>query len=276
MSKGGKEVKLPFWKNLSGDDEILDDSSDLSVGKIEADADNACILVRGKAWAVNDLANLFAGDNAMEAIAEKTADYWATQKQEVLISTLKGIFGSALSSHVLDISSESGTASIISAKALIEAEGKMGDNYDNLAGIMCNSAVMTKLRQLDLIDTIPDSEGKRTIPTYLGLPVIVDDSLKATEAGVQTVYLFGNGAITYKEGNGVRNIELDRDSLGGDDIYITRHQFVMHPNGVKWKGTPAKATASNAELATAGNWELVDDAKNVPIVCLKCRTVSAT
>ena len=36
-----------------------------------------------------------------------------------------------------------------------------------------------------------------------------------------------------------------------------------------FKGTPAAAYASNAELATAGNWEVVKDLKNIPIVCLR-------
>ena len=63
--------------------------------------------------------------------------------------------------------------------------------------------------------------------------------------------------------------ETDRDSLASNDILVNRRAFVIHPNGMKWKGSPAGATATNAELATGTNWERVSDIKNMGIVMLK-------
>ena len=42
------------------------------------------------------------------------------------------------------------------------------------------------------------------------------------------------------------------------EIY-DRSRFLIHPNGMKWNpagGVPAGQSATNAELATAGNWTL--------------------
>lgn len=274
FSKGGKTVHIPFWKNLTGEDEILDDATAMSVNNIEAGEDIACVHLRGKSWGANDLVSLLAGSDAMEAIAEKSADYWAVQKQKVLCATLKGIFASTgMSSHVNNIASTTGDGGIISAEAMIDTEALLGDNYDSLGGIMCHSLVMNKLRKLDLIDTVPDSEGKRSLPYYMGMPVIIDDMLteETSGSGDYPVYIFGAGAIAYNEGNGVEAVETDRDKLAGEDYLITRQQFTMHPRGIKWIGTPAGKTPSNTELETGTNWELVDDIKNIAIVKLVAR-----
>lgn len=271
FTNGGKKIHIPFWKNLTGDDEVLNDSTGMSLDKIEADEDVACVHLRGKSWGANDLASLLAGDNAMDAIATKTADYWARQKQKVLVSTLKGISACAgFSDHVLDISQTEGASGIISAEALIDTESLLGDNYDQLTGIMMHSKVMQKLRKLDLIDTVPDSESKQGINFYMGRPIIVDDML-APVGNAYPIYLFGNGCISYNELDGLPKVETDRDKRAGVDELITRQQFTMHPRGIKWKGTPAGVTATNAELEVGTNWEVVDDLKNINIVKLVAR-----
>lgn len=268
---GGKIVHIPFWKNLTGDDELLSDQTGMSVSKIDSDEAIATVHLRGKTWGANDLASLLAGDNAMEAIAEKTAEYWAIMKQRVLLATLKGISACAgFSDHVLDISAEEGSAGVISAEALIDTEALMGDNYGQLAGIMMHSHVMHALRKLDLIDTVPDSEGKSSIQMYMGHPVIVDDML-APEGNKYPVYLFGNGAIAYNELDGLPKVETDRDKKAGNDELITRQQYTMHPRGFSWIGTPVGVTASNTELETGTNWQVVDELKNINIVKLVCR-----
>jgi len=43
---------MPFWEDLSGDDEVLSDTEALTVGKITAAQDVAALLARGRAWSV--------------------------------------------------------------------------------------------------------------------------------------------------------------------------------------------------------------------------------
>lgn len=271
MGAGNTIVNLPFWKNLTGDDELLSDGTSMSVGNIEAGKDIACIHLRGRAWSANDLASILAGDNAMTAIANKTADYWAKMIQKVLISSLEGAFSAtSVAPLVNDISGKTGDDAIVSSKAMIDTIAKLGDRGDELTGVMMHSAVMYKLLKDDLIDYIPESEGKSAITTYMGKRVIVDDALVDT-GGVYPVYFFANGAVAFNEGKDVVNVETDRDKLAGDDFLITRRQFTMHPRGIKFKGTPAGVTPSNTELATGTNWELVEDVKNVGITKLLCK-----
>ena len=58
-SAGGSLINMPFWSDLTGDDEILSDSSSLAVNPISSGQDKAVLYMRGKAWGVNDLAKCF-------------------------------------------------------------------------------------------------------------------------------------------------------------------------------------------------------------------------
>ena len=69
---GGDFVNVPFWKaNLSGDFEVLTDSTSLTPSKIQADKQIGVILHRGRAWESRDLAALAAGADPMAAIGQK-------------------------------------------------------------------------------------------------------------------------------------------------------------------------------------------------------------
>ena len=73
---GGDFVNVPFWKaNLSGDFEVLTDSSSLTPGKITADKQVGVILHRGRAFESRDLAALAAGSDPMAAIGQKDGAY---------------------------------------------------------------------------------------------------------------------------------------------------------------------------------------------------------
>ena len=86
-TEGGDFVNVPFWKaNLSGDFEVLTDSSSLTPGKIQADKQISVILHRGRAWEARDLAALAAGSDPMAAIGSKVGAYIAHQRQKDLLS----------------------------------------------------------------------------------------------------------------------------------------------------------------------------------------------
>ena len=76
-SSGGTLINMPFWKDLTGVDEVLTDSGALTPAKITAGQDKAVLLMRGNAWSVNDLAKALSGDDPMGAIADLVAAYWA-------------------------------------------------------------------------------------------------------------------------------------------------------------------------------------------------------
>jgi hypothetical protein len=270
VPQGGVTVK--FWNDITGDDEVLSDSTALTPAKITADKDVAVVLARGKAWSANDLAEAFSGDDPMRAIADLVATYRARKEQAALLAILGGAFASAsMTDNVLDISGESGNAAIITAESLVDAISLLGDVGSMLTGIVTHSAVLYDLAKKRILDPKLSEPGSAQAPefqSYLGRQIIADDGAPQG-SGVYTTYIFGSGAVGYAEGTPPVPTETERNALAGNDILVHRWHYIMHPRGVAWTGTASGATPSNTELGTGANWNRVYDNKNVRIVAFK-------
>jgi hypothetical protein len=275
VPNGGYTVNMPYWNDLTGDDEVLSDSNELTPGKLATAKDVAVILARGRAWGVNDLAAAFSGANPdpMRIIGDLVAGYWARKEQATLLAILKGIFASAsMSDHLLDISGETGNGAVITAETLIDALSLLGDAGGALTGIITHSAVMYDLAKKNILDAKISARSSLDAPelnTYLGRRLICDDSAPAT-TGVYTTYLFGQGAIGYAEGSLPVPTETERKALAGNEYLVNRREFILHPRGVKWSASSISGvTPTNVELGTGANWNRVYEGKNVRIVALK-------
>jgi len=275
---GGKLINMPFWNDLTGDDEVLSDSNSLTVNKIGSGQDIAVLLMRGKAWGVNDLATALSGDDPMKAIGDLVAEYWVRKLQTTTLSILAGVFGTALAtSHTVDIAIEAGDtatdANLISSGAIIDAKHVLGDNAKKLVAIAMHSAIYGALEKDNLISTEPTNTQDIGWGTYLKLTVIVDDTLPvvagSTSGFKYTTYLFGKGAIALGEGKAPVPTETDRDTLAGEDILINRRHFILHPRGVKFTSdTVVGSSPTNAELGNADNWSKVYTDKNIRLARL--------
>lgn len=280
LNEGNRYFNMPFWNDLTGDDENLEDTQGwaLTPGKIDAGQDMATQLFRGRAWSATDLSAQMSGDDPMGAIAELVADYWNRMKQKALISTLKGVFDGALStSHVNNLAIEDGnnatSTNKASGDAIVDTISKLGDAHEALTGMVMHSVVYFNLVKQQLIDTVRDADGKVLYRTYLDKRVIVDDGvpvIAGTTSGFKYVtYLFGNGAIGYAEGSPQEPTETDRDKLAGEDILINRKHYVLHPRGVKFtNNTVTKVAPSNTELETTANWSKVYNDKDIRMVAM--------
>jgi hypothetical protein len=258
---GGRLINMPYWNDLDGDDEVLSDINALDVERITSGQDIAVLLMRGKAWSVNDLAKALSGDDPMQVIGQLVAGYWARRMQAAILSILEGVFAApSMAPNVYD------TDVRINSDNMILASQCLGDAKSKLTGYLMHSAVEADLARQDLIDFTKDSTGSIEIPTYFGKPVIVDDGCPVAN-GVYTTYIFGQGAIGYGEGAAPVPTETTRDALSGDDILINRRHFILHPRGVRWLDQAvADRSPTNAELANPANWLRVYDAKNVRMV----------
>ena len=264
---GGKLINMPYWNDLTGDDEVLSDSGALTPEKITAGQDVAALFMRGKAWSTNDLAKALAGSDPMAAIGDLVAAYWARRRQALLFSMLKGVFASTTmaAEQVLDVSAVSG-GDTLTGNTFIDALTLLGDAAGKITAVGMHSASYASLQKLNLIDIIPDSQGVVNIPTYMGKRVIVDDGCPVA-TGVYTTYLFGEGAIGLGNGAAPVPTETDRDSLAGDDILINRQHFVLHPRGIKFNNASvAGSSPTNVEAETATNWAKVYETKNIRII----------
>ena len=287
-SEGGREVKMPFWKDLTATRQLLSDSASLTVNKITSDQDIARIQNDGQVWSVNHLAKVISGDDPMQAIVDLVGEYWARTDEGLIVSSLKGMFGAAtMSGNLLGIHAESiagqSSATRLNGSTFVDACAKLGDRADRLTAVAMHSATEAALRKLDLIDFVPDSLGKSMLRSFQGRRVVVDDNLPTragtTDGTVYTTYLFGQGAFakgsakldsdTLQGGFGTEGVEIARVPLDSDTVLINRRRYVLHPRGVKFtSASVAGDTPTNAELETASNWTRVWEAKNVRIVAV--------
>src|SRR6516162_5106365 len=286
---GGREVKMPFWKDLTAARQLLSDAASLQVNKIAADQDIARIHNDAQVWSVNHLAKVVSGDDPTQAIVDLVGAYWARTDEGLVISCLKGMFGAAsMAGNLLAIHSESVAATTAATKlngaSFIDACAKLGDAADRLTAVAMHSATEAALKKLDLIDFLPDSEGKPSLATFQGRRVVVDDSLPTragtTDGTVYTTYLFGQGAFAkgaspldstpLEGGFGTEGVELARSPLDSDTLLINRRRYILHPRGVKFtSASVAGDSPTNAELETGTNWTRVFENKNVRIVAFE-------
>lgn len=277
---GGKLINMPFWNDLTGDDEVLSDSGSLTVNAISSGQDIAVLNMRGKAWGVNDLAKALAGSDPMRDVANLVADYWARKYRTLSLSSLTGVFldnvandagdmVAAVHSEVLSVD----PLNFFSGDVFVDGQATFGDSIGNLAGIAFHPVVYHNMKKLDAISFQKSSDGDLEVETYRGLRVIVDASIPTragtTSGTVYTTYLFGDGAIGLGQGGAPVPSETDRDSLAGEDILITRSHFIMHPRGVAFQSVAvAGASPTNAEHATVTNWSRVYERNNVRIAAI--------
>jgi hypothetical protein len=266
----GKTLDLPFYQDLSGADNVWDDTTDIELNKIDMAQDTAAVLTREKAWGATDLSAALGQDDPMGAIQQLVDGYWARRMQVTLINILAGAMTAVGATNTLDISSASGAASNIDGEAFVDATQKLGDHSDALTAVAMHSATEASLRKQDLIDFIPDSEGKSTVRQFQGRRVIIDDGMPV-DGGAYTTYLFAPGSVSWGEEVVENANEPHRhaEKSGGTDALYTRRKFVLHPRGVRWtpgSGVPASATPSNTELAASGNWTRVWEPQNIRIV----------
>ncbi len=291
--RGGDFVKLPFYKaNLSGDFEVLTDSTSLTPSKITADNQIGVVLHRGRAFSSRDLASLAVGGgiDPMAAIAQKMAAYVNNQKQKDLYSCLTGAFGSinanSSSSALFDLtidSESSDTPTVLSPRHIARAKSKLGDQGGKLTAIAMHSNVYGDLLERNMIDRIydntgaPDSDatggsttrafdGPNVVETFGGLRIIVSDDIPTTGSGSTTeysVFMFTAGAVVTGEQAPIRT-QTDRDILALEEAMAVDLHYIYHPVGLKYAVTTVNP--NRTVLETVGSWSKVYETKNIGIV----------
>lgn len=278
---------IPFWTDLdaSAAPNLSDDTTSSATPlKITANKQIGRKAFLNQWYSAADLAGEMAGSEPMAQIRNRFGTYWMRQWQRRLIATTNGILADNIAANSgdmrIDVAANSIAAQTASTKfnrdAFTEAAYTMGDAASDLSAIGVHSHVMAQMVKNDDIVYIPDSMGKLTIPTYMGLRVIVDDSLTVTAGSTDgfkyTSVLFGQGAFGYGEGSPTNPVEVERQALqgngGGVEYLGERKTWLLHPAGFQSTGTPAGDSQTLAELALATSWSRVVERKNVPLAFL--------
>lgn len=297
MSAGGRLFQTPFWKDLDNDEASIatDDPEDVLVAKKISSSKHQFIRqVRTQAWSTADLTAELAGSDPAMEIAKKVGAYWGRQIDRTAIATIKGVIADNVandnSDMVLDITGTAGTvvvggrtvnACTMHDLAFIDAKQLLGDMQSVLAITIMHSVVYSSLVKQNLIAFIPNSQGVHNIPTYLGTRVEVSDMCPAEDQGGgviwYTSYLCGPGVLGWVEKGLPKPVASKRDELGGNgmgiDTLIHRKQYALHPGGFTYlDASTALEFPTNAELATASNWNRVVPERNmVPLVVMKTK-----
>ena len=285
---GGRTANMPFWQDITATRQLLSDAATLTVNKITATQDICRIQNDAQVWSVNHLSKVISGDDPLGAIIGLVALYWSRIDEGLLISSLKGIFAAAtMAGNLSAIHSESvagvSATTKLNGGTFVDAVAKLGDAGERLTAVAMHSATEAALKKLDLIDFIPQSEGKAALRQFQGRTVIVDDSCPVragtTDGNVYTTYLFGAGAFArgsstlsaapLQGGFGTQGVEIARVPLDSDTVLINRRRFILHPRGVQFTSSSvAGDSPTNAELENGANWTRVYEAKNVRIVAV--------
>lgn len=274
---GGKTVNLPFWNDITTDDEVLSDSGDMEAQKINAGQDIGVIFRRGNLFKSSDLAADIAGDDPMKALATMLAKYWSRKQQTTIFSLLKGIFADNVANDsgdlVLDISEETGDDAILARNTLLYAAQLLGDAKENLSALAMNSQAETVLNDIGGTLFKPAGETPAQLSRYNGRDIVVDDNVYYdADTGVADIYLFGKGAIALNPVPTKTPFEIDRDVPGSADILASRMSYIAHVRGFAWQSpTIAGASPSNTEIEAAAAWDRVYSRKQVRVCKLRCK-----
>lgn len=288
-NSAGKTAELPFWKDITASDEVNysnDNPASIATPKKVSQGEQiARKAFVNQGWSASDLASELAmGPRAMEHIRSRTDTYFTRQWQRRLIAACQGLYADNVAAnsgdmvHAVAAESIAGqtSATRFSRDAFTEAVFTMGDAAADLRAIAVHSAILKQMVKNDDIVYIPDSMGQLTIPTYMGLRVIVDDGLPVTAGTTDgfkyTSVLFGEGAFGYGVGSPMVPVEVEREAAqgngGGIETLWVRNTWLLHPFGFQQTGTPAGESFTTAELRAATSWARVVERKSIPIAFL--------
>lgn len=295
LSGAGLTFQIPFFKDLDNDEENVsnDDPTDLSApNKITTGSELAVRLSRNNSWSSMDLNDALTQRDPLDAITNRIGSYWARRLQAAFVAQMKGVFADnaaaptgddqhTINDLTVDIKGASFDDGVtnFSAEAFIDTTVTMGDAMASLSLVLMHSVVYARMQKNNLIDFIPDARGEINIPTFLGRRVVVDDGMPAA-GGVFETWLFGSGAVRLGVGTPKVAAETERVAAagrgGGTEILYDRVEWMLHPNGHAYAGTPANGGPSNAatanNLAAASSWKRVfPERKQVKIARLITR-----
>ena len=275
---GGNIAEIVIKGRLGGTSQNYDGATTIVPSKTTNFVQRVIAIGRVGSWEENDFQTSIAGYSELDAQVYQVADFRNNEVRLAGLSILKGIFASALTPV-----SKSAVVSADMIDALVSSFGDLGDDIDT---VLMDSYVAGELAKLNLltygtyqISGVQYQDQK--IGYWAGKRVLIDDGCGTNSnasGSVHRVYALAPYSFRYCELGVKVPYEMARDSFtnGGVDAFISRQRFVLAPECVSFKGTPASLSPTAVELETGANWELVKDGngnacnrKIVPFACIE-------
>lgn len=287
FAKGGREIVIPFFDDLTGSSEVLSDIIGLTPTGIGSGRQTGIRNLRGKAWHSSLLASELSGSDPMQAIARRTGAWWMRDIQSTLVAQLVGLFsagGPLVTSH-----SVGSNSTALSGGLLIDGMAKLGSAGRSLTGVAMHSAPFYYLVKQDLITPaaspaiVPssqiDTRVSQQMPefgTYMGRTVFVDDTLPVSigagtgGTNVYTSYMFGPGAFAYAEILPEKSVQSDENILKGTEVLVNRKNYLLHPVGMNFQGNVAGNSPTDAEFQGVNAYsKAFTDNRNIRMVAIR-------
>lgn len=270
ITEGGSFINVPFYGEITGDDEVMTDDTSSVPGKLSTLKDIGVVCHRIKSWGSRDLAKILSGSDPMKEASRQLAAYWGYRGQRALINVLNGNFAAtgplgtgATYPHITDVAVTSSTPVTLTATQAITTLQLMGQYFKDIDGWVMHSKVFLDCEAEKLI-TYSETKNPDDLtsmwrqPSFLGKPVVISDDVPVdtTTSGFYkyTTYGLGKGSLYFGTQKKM-NPETDRDILAKEDVLSCDFHFVPHLKLCKWAVTTENPT--NAALATATNWSLI-------------------
>lgn len=289
--QGGRIVHIPFWGDLdSNEPSYSDDSMNaMEPDKIVADEMAARVAYMNKAFRAPDIISELTGSDPMQRIKNRFGAYWARVYQRRALAIMMGLYNDNVAANSGDMVKDvSGTNDQNDDDAkfntlnFLDALATSGDRQDDYQAICVHSHIYTRMKKNNLIDFIPDSQGQLSIPTYMGLRVVVDDGMLTVDAAGSggsdaakkyICVIIGGQVLAYGEGLPRVPVYIERSERlgngGGQEVIGERKTMLIHPFGYEFtNNTITGQSPTLANLRLAANWTRVVDRKLIKLAFL--------
>lgn len=241
---GGNFMQRNFSGRLPKNETIYDGAHNIATGTLPTFKQGVVVLGWARAFTEKDFTVSITGKDFMSNVAEQLVEYIDERHEDVLISILKGIFGSALSSKI--VNKQLGSLSVAD---IVDGLALQGDKSRNIVAVAMHSTVLSSLVKANLAQAVKfiDKDG---IARDLGIyqwdsrDVIEDDALTPTESYAKTTDVAINPSkVYYTESEGVytKVAEPDVDDIA--DYYektLSYPVYLLGRNAFTYQPLPVK------------------------------------
>lgn len=163
---------------------------------------------------------------------------------------------------VNDVSALTAGAGALNYGALNGAHAKFGDASGNLVASVMNGQAYHKLIEKNLTNAPQLFQAQNVLVVdILGKPVVVTDSPALYVAGtpnkLRVLSLVDSAAIVHDSGDVISNIETSNGQSRIETTLQVDYSFGLGVKGYSWDEANGGKSPTDAEIATASNWDKV-------------------
>lgn len=286
---GSLYARVPYFGRIDGSTSQNNDGGhDIQSTSTTTYEQGFVVASRMDGWTEKSFSkNITAGVDFMDNVAAQVADYKMDVKQAMLLSILAGVYAMKttgtgvaekaakefVEKHTYDITKNTGDDALVGAATLNKAiQQACGDNKNIFKLVIMHSEVATHLENIKLLKYMTQTDGdgierELALATWNGRTVLIDDNMPADAIGetgdiAYTSYVLGTGAIVLDDIGDEVPYEMSRDpkTNGGQDTLYVRDRYICGVDGISFeKPASITASASNTDLATGTNWNIIND-----------------